>query len=183
MADRHFTIQGEDRVINLDRLNTDKMLEEARRRFEEARAQNAVADQLLQDTAARNNEGAAYERLGREDEAIAIYEENIDDGYPALHAFERLMILYRRRKAYGEEVRVIRRAIEVFFAENQRRAERAIEDEPQLEEEITAALLSCEKVMGSHGFYCFVPYDIVSMRARLRKAERLLEKQQGEGGV
>lgn len=177
--DIHIKIQGEERVVNLDRLNTDEMLEDAKRRFEEARAENAVASQLLQDTAARNNEGSAYEKLGRTDEAIAIYEENISDGYPALHAFERLMILYRRRKDYENEVRVIRRAIEVFFAENQRRAERAIDDEPQREEEIMDAVLSCEKVMGSHGFYCFVPFDVLSMRGRLRKAEQLLAKQEG----
>ena len=173
-------IQGDDAVINLDRLNTDEMLEDAKRRFEEARAKNAAADQLLQDTATRNNEGAAYEKAGREDEAIAIYEENIADGYPATHAFDRLMKIYRRRKEYREECRVIRRAIEIFSAENQRRADRAAADEPTLTEEISEALLSCRKVMGSHGFYCFVPYDVTSMRERLRKAEMLLSKQEGK---
>lgn len=171
-------IQGEDAVINLDKVNTEELLEEAKRRFEEARAKNTVAVQLLQDTAARNNEGSAYEKLGREDEAIAIYEENIADGYPALHAFDRLMKIYRRRKDYKNEIRVIERAIEVFFAENQRRADRAIEEEPQLKDTICDAALSCEKVMGSHGFYCFVPFDVVAMRDRLRKAEMLLSKQE-----
>lgn len=180
MADMKIQCCGREYVINLDRVNTDKMLEDARRRFEEAREKNAVANQLLRDTAARNNEGTAYEKLGRVDEAIAIYEENIADGYPALHAFDRLMKIYRRRKDYQNEVRVIGRAIEVFFAENQRRADKAAEDEPQLADRIYDALLSCEKVMGSHGFYCFVPYDVVSLRERLRKAEMLLAKQQEE---
>lgn len=178
MADMKIQCGGRDYVINLDRVNTDEMLEDAKRRFEEARAKNAVANQLLQDTATRNNEGIAYEKLGREDEAIAVYEENIADGYPALHAFDRLMKIYRRRKDYKNEVRVIGQAIEVFFAENQRRADRAAEDEPQLADRICDALLSCEKVMGSHGFYCFVPYDVVALRNRLRKAETLLTKQQ-----
>lgn len=173
-------IQGEDAVINLDRLNTDEMLEDAKRRFEEARAKNAAADQLLQDTAARNNEGTAYEKTGREDEAIAVYEENIADGYPVTHAFDRLMKIYRRRKEYREECRVISRAIEIFSAENQRRADRAIEDEPSKADEISDAMLSCQKVMGSHGFYCFVPYDVTALRDRLRKAEMLLSKQEGK---
>lgn len=168
--------KGRDYVVNLDKVNTDKMLEDARRRFEEERAKNAVVNQLLQDTAARNNEGTAYEKLGREDEAIAVYEENIADGYPALHAFDRLMKIYRRRKDYKNEVRVIGRAIEVFFAENQRRADRAAEVEPQLADRIYDALLSCKKVMGSHGFYCFVPYDVSALYERLHKVEILFNK-------
>lgn len=180
MADIKIQCGGRDYVINLDRVNTDEMLEDAKRRFEEARAKNTVANQLLQDTAARNNEGIAYEKLGREDEAIAVYEENIADGYPALHAFDRLMKIYRRRKEYREECRVIRRAIEIFLAENQRRANRAAADEPTLTEEISEALLSGCKVMGSHGFFCFVPYDVIALRERLRKAEVLLSKQEGK---
>lgn len=169
---------GRDCVVKLDRLNTDEMLKDARRRFEEARTRNIIANQLLQDTAARNNEGMDYEKKGSVNEAIAIYEENIADGYPALHAFDRLMKIYRRLKDYRNEIRVIERAIEVFAAENKSRANRATEDEPQLTDRINDALLTCEKVMGSHGFYCFVPYDVVSMQSRLRKAKTLLLKQQ-----
>lgn len=175
--DIHIKVQGKNQVISLDRLNTDKMLEDAKRRFEEAK--NAATDQLLQNTAAHNNEGIAYEKAGQEDEAIAIYENNIADGYPAIHAFDRLMKIYRHRKKYRDECRVIRRAIEIFTAENQRRAERAITDEPTRQKEISEALLSCRKVIGSHGFYCFVPYDVVALRERLRKAE-ILSSKQGE---
>lgn len=165
-------------IINLCRVNTDKMLEDARNRFEEARARNAVSSKLLQGTAARNDKGMAYEKTDRVNEAIDVYEENIADGYPALHAFDRLMKIYRRLKNYENEIRVIERAIEVFSAENESRANRAKTDEPQLADRINLALLSCEKVMGSHGFYCFVPYDVVAMQNRLRKAKTLLTTQQ-----
>lgn len=168
------------RIINLCRVNTDKMLEDARSRFEEARVRNAVSSKLLQDTAARNDKGIAYEKAGRVNEAIDVYEENIADGYPALHAFDRLMKIYRRLKNYENEIRVIERAIEVFSAENESRANRAKTDEPQLADRINLALQSCEKVMGSHGFYCFVPYDVVAMQNRLRKAKTLLTTQQEE---
>ncbi len=75
------------------------------RRAEEERLQNA---------ARRNDEGIECERNGRIDEAIAIYEENIKEGFPASHSYERLMVLYRKRKEYIQEARVIARAIEVF---------------------------------------------------------------------
>lgn len=75
-------------------------------------------EERLLGTARRNNEGVAYEKDGRIDDAIAVYEENIKVGYPAAHAYERLMILYRKRKEYAQEVRVIRRAIEVYSSTN-----------------------------------------------------------------
>lgn len=56
----------------------------------------------------------AYEKNGNVDMAIITYEENIESDYSANHAFERLMILYRRNKDYQNEIRVINRALEVF---------------------------------------------------------------------
>lgn len=71
-------------------------------------------DLLLNETARRNNEGIALEKEGRVDEAISIYEENIADGYPATHSFDRLVVLYRKKKDAENEKRVIHRAFEVF---------------------------------------------------------------------
>lgn len=132
---------------------------------------------LLSNTARRNNEGTAYEKLGKIAEAIAIYEDNIADGYPATHAFERLMIIYRRLKDYPNEIRVIERAITIFTDENKLRAENAILKEPGKAQEIADAMQTCNNVMGSNGFYCFVPYDVVKYKNRLLKAKMLLSKQ------
>ena len=178
MNEYKITVQGEEYFIPLDKINTGEMFEEAKRRLDEVIAKNATANQLLKETTAHNNKGIESEKLGRINEAINIYEENIAIGYPATLSFDRLMILYRRNKDYKNEIRVCNRAIDVFFAENQRRAEVAIEAEPSKEDEIMNALISCKKVMGSHGFYCFVPFDVVAMRDRLHKAEILLTKQQ-----
>lgn len=134
-------------------------------------------DEAIANTAARNNEGIAFEKAGETDRAIEVYEENIANGYPALHAFNRLMVLYRRRRDYANEIRVIKRAVEVFQQENERRAEKAIEDEPQLREQIQEAAVSGKQVMGSNGFYCFVPYDVAAFRERLKKTETLYDKQ------
>ncbi len=62
-----------------------------------------------------NNEGMRLEKQGDIDAAITIYEQNISgDCYPALHSFDRLMILYRKRKDYENERRVIQKAIQIF---------------------------------------------------------------------
>lgn len=134
-------------------------------------------DRTIADTAARNNAGIEFEKAGETDKAIEVYEDNVAEGYPALHAFNRLMVLYRRRKDYANEIRVIKRAIEVFQRENERRAENAVKDEPQLREQIQEAVISGKQIMGGNGFYCFVPYDVAAFRERLKKAETLLEKQ------
>ena len=58
------------------------------------------------------------EKTGDIDGAIALYEENISDTYPATHSYDRLMVLYRRRKDYYNELRVIESAIEKFTSFN-----------------------------------------------------------------
>lgn len=71
-------------------------------------------DELLNETARLNNVGIALEKEGRIDEAIETYENNISLGYKAAHSFDRLRILYRKRKDYENMIRVIKREGEVF---------------------------------------------------------------------
>ena len=62
-----------------------------------------------------NNKGIDAEKRGDIEEAISIYEENIDgDCYPAQHSFDRLAILYRKTKRYDDEIRVLKKACKVF---------------------------------------------------------------------
>ena len=68
----------------------------------------------LTDTARNNNKGIGYEKKGMIQEAISTYEENIEIGYPALHSYERLIILYRKEKRYNDEIRIIEKAINDF---------------------------------------------------------------------
>lgn len=59
-----------------------------------------------------NNEGMGYEKEGRTDDAIRCYEQNIGEGvYQAAHSYDRLMVIYRKRKDYDNEVRVIDEAL------------------------------------------------------------------------
>lgn len=69
---------------------------------------------LLNKTAELNNKGIAYEKSGNISQAIKTYEECIALGYDAPHAYDRLMILYRKAKDYNNEIRVIKRALETF---------------------------------------------------------------------
>lgn len=62
----------------------------------------------------RNNDGIALEKDGKIEEAIKAYEDNIELGFPAMHSYTRLMIIYRRLKDFENEQRVIHRAIEVY---------------------------------------------------------------------
>lgn len=62
-----------------------------------------------------NNKGIELEKQGKIVEAIAIYEENIKgDCYPAMHSFDRLLVLYRKSKDYENEKRVAEKALYLF---------------------------------------------------------------------
>lgn len=65
-------------------------------------------------TVTLNNKGIEQEKSGDEDGAIATYEECIKTGYPAHHAYDRLLVIYRRRKDYENEKRVCLLAIDTF---------------------------------------------------------------------
>lgn len=75
---------------------------------------NKRKEQALFSCARLNNIGMAHEKAGEIDLAIEVYEENIKLRYPATHSYERLMILYRKRKEYQKELEVINIALQVF---------------------------------------------------------------------
>lgn len=81
--------------------------------FEKLQAYNQQCD-LLERTAQLNNKGILLEQQGRIEAAVQVYEQNIELGYPAHHAFKRLLVLYRKAKDYANELRVCQRACHVF---------------------------------------------------------------------
>lgn len=68
-------------------------------------------DNGLSQICALNNQGTQFEKENRIDEAVAIYEKAIQIDYPASYPYDRLMVIYRRRKDYANEARVIKAAI------------------------------------------------------------------------
>lgn len=75
-----------------------------------------IDEDLLEKTASLNNQGITLEREGKVEEAIKVYEENITLGYPAHHSYDRLRILYNKRKDEENEKRILKLTIEKFGA-------------------------------------------------------------------
>jgi hypothetical protein len=62
----------------------------------------------------RNLKGIELEKVGKVDQAIILYEMNINENFEGNHPYDRLTIIYRKRKLYDDEVRVLEKAIKVF---------------------------------------------------------------------
>lgn len=145
-----------------------------------------VFDYDIQNCADLNNQGIEQEKRGEIDLAISTYERNVSMGYAATHAYERLMIIYRKRKDYDNEIRVITKAISIFSDENERRAKAAIERNPTKTKEIIYGLKTCTAVYGDNVNFagvkmiCFSPYNVNKYKKRLEKAKQLKQKQYGK---
>ena len=120
--------------------------------------------------------GIDLEKEGMINEAIAVYEKAIIPQLPATHPYDRLMILYRKKKDYDNEIRIIKIAISVFMKENERRAGRAIEDDSSLYNQVLQALVTNVYIIYEYGKWAFVQFDVLEYITRLEKAKRLLEK-------
>lgn len=75
-----------------------------------------IDEDLLTKTASLNNQGITLEGEGKIEEAIKVYEENVTLGYPAHHSYDRLRILYNKRKDEENEKRILKLTIEKFGA-------------------------------------------------------------------
>lgn len=126
-------------------------------------------DAVLGKVVSNNLQGKEFEKSGDIQSAITVYEENIATLYPALHAYERLMIIYHRLKDYENEKRVIDIAIQVFDAYNINDANLRIESHPERKAEILNALRSCTELRGEDGWVIFNPVNVNKWRKRLEK--------------
>lgn len=124
---------------------------------------------LLATTASQNTDGQELEKRGDILEAIELYEKNVATRYPALHAYQRLMVLYHKQKDYANEKRIIEISIDVFDKDNQERAERCIKQHPNKKEDILRSLSSCTQLRGDDGWVIFNPVDVNKWRKRLEK--------------
>lgn len=62
----------------------------------------------------RNLRGIELEKLGETERAVALYEENVTEGFEGNGPYDRLRIIYGKQKRYEEAIRVLERAIFVF---------------------------------------------------------------------
>ncbi len=88
------------------------------------------------------------------------------------------MVIYSKQKRYDDEIRVTKKAIEIFTKENRSRFDRAY-DNPE-NESIKAQLLlgfiNCSPVMGTKGWYVYSPYEVKKWEARLLRVIKRKEK-------
>jgi tetratricopeptide (TPR) repeat protein len=68
----------------------------------------------------RNLQALELEAEGRSDEAVALYEQNIADGFEGDWPYGRLVAHYERTGRLEEAQRVLERGIEVFTASTRR---------------------------------------------------------------
>ena len=69
----------------------------------------------------RNLRGKTLEKSDHIDEAIALYEKNIADEFIGSHPYERLRIIYTRRKDYSNAIRVCRAYLNLSPKEGKKR--------------------------------------------------------------
>ena len=138
---------------------------------------NKSFEQNIHMTAQFNDEGKVVEANKDYDSAIKIYEANIALGGIATHSYERLMILYRKKKDYQNEIRIIDRYIKIFMKENERRARVAKKQYPDMADRIDEALeLNTDVYDERIGMYIFCQYPILKYIDRRQKAQLLLAK-------
>ena len=79
---------------------------------------NKIDTNIPTDPVDRNLKGKELEKIGQVDRAIKFYEENVKDEFEGSFPYDRLAIIYRKRKQYKEEIRVLNQAISVFEKES-----------------------------------------------------------------
>jgi len=59
---------------------------------------------------ANNYKGIELEKKGEIEEAIKVYEKIVDQEFDGTHPYERLAIIYRKRRLLKDEIRVLEKA-------------------------------------------------------------------------
>src|SRR5699024_11821484 len=83
----------------------------------EAEVKNRENIKIIKDTIERNLQGKEFEKAGEIEKAIELYEKNVEEKFEGNHPYDRLAIIYRKRREYQEEIRVLNQAISVFEKE------------------------------------------------------------------
>ncbi|PIF60009.1 hypothetical protein [Flavobacterium sp. 2] len=64
--------------------------------------------------AERNLKAIEFEKAGEIEKAIALYEENIKEGFKGNHSYDRLAAIYKNQLDLDNEIRVLEKAIIVY---------------------------------------------------------------------
>lgn len=89
--------------VATDMLSYDRTLSAAERQAR-ANAQSQIFGLFLE----RNQRGSEAEQQGNLDAAIELFEANLVDGFTGQHSYDRLRIIYTKRKDWPNVIRVCR---------------------------------------------------------------------------
>ena len=144
---------------------------------EEIRLHNRRLTEILEIMVDKNNKGIELEKKDDIENAIKLYEQNVADEFFGTHPYDRLAIIYRKRKQFDDEIRILKRKISIFEKINQERLHHFLEhcskDYPK---ELIEKAKSFKQIRDTKGRVIFNPYPIDDCQRRLEKVKILNEK-------
>jgi len=144
---------------------------------EEIRLHNRRLAEIFDIMVDRNNKGIELEKKVDIESAIKLYEQNVADEFFGTHPYDRLVIIYRKRKQFDDEIRILKRKISIFEKINQEELhyflEHCSKDYPK---ELIEKAKSFKQIRNTKGRVTFAPYPIDDYQKRLEKAKTLKKK-------
>ena len=144
---------------------------------EEIRLHNRRLSEILDIMVDRNNKGIELEKKKDIENAIKLYEQNVADEFFGTHPYDRLAMIYRKRKQFEDEIRILKRKISIFEKINQEELhyflEHGSKDYPK---KLIEKAKSFKQIRDTKGRVIFNPYPIDDYQKRLEKAKILKEK-------
>lgn len=99
------------------------------------------------------------------------------DEFFGTHPYDRLAIIYRRRKQFDDEIRILKRKISIFEKINQERLHHFLEHcSKNYPKELIEKAKSFKQIRDTKGIVIFNPYPIDDCQRRLEKVKTLKEK-------
>jgi len=140
---------------------------------EEIGLHNRRLAEILDIMVDRNNKGIELEKKGDIEDAIKLYEQNVADEFFGTHPYDRLAIIYRKRKQFDDEIRILKRKISI----NQEGLHYFLEHYPKdFPKELIEKAKSFKQIRDIKGKVIFNPYPVDNYRKRLEKAKILKRK-------
>lgn len=78
--------------------------------------QSEILNDKLDKQVERNLKAKDLEKQGKINQAINLYEQNVSEGFDGNFPYDRLAIIYRKKKDIENEIRVLKKGIDVFTA-------------------------------------------------------------------
>ena len=144
---------------------------------EKIRLHNRRLAEILDIMVDRNNKGIELEKKGDIESAIKLYEQNVTDEFFGTHPYDRLAMIYRKRKQFDDEIRILKRKIPIFEKINQEGLHYFLEHcSKDCPKELIEKAKSFKQIRDTKGRVIFNPYPVDNYRKRLEKAKILKGK-------